>query len=521
MEMRNLGATGMKVSSLCLGTMMFGPIGNNDRDDCIRIIHRALDAGINFVDTADVYSQGISEQIVGAALKDRREHVVLATKFFHPMGEDLNQRGGSRRWIVKAVENSLKRLGTDYIDLYQMHRFDSVTDLDETLFALTDLVRQGKIRSFGSSCFPADRIVQAQWVADRRGHLPFPLRAEQLLAVQSRDRALRAAGLPAPRHGHDRLVAARRRLSLGQIPRDAGYCRRKPNFRFQRMFRGSFDPEAELFQRKKKLHLVGELAMVADEAALPMAQLAVAFAIEHPAVTSAIIGPRTMDHLESLLAVGEMKLAPAILDRIDALVPPGTSVNPIADVPNALGRESPEVRALGSPDPSGLLQVDVVEVAGVVTFGQGALARAVDQLAALHAGPLAQQVEPAPDVLVLVRREELGGTVGAAHDVAVPGIDGDVGDRVLVADDVFFVGQMLVEHVQLPLGFHRIAVDRILDLERRIGVEMTEAAADERRRAHLPHQPVHRLGAFGDICRQGIRRTSRPGRRASSRSRTA
>jgi aryl-alcohol dehydrogenase-like predicted oxidoreductase len=338
MDMRNLGATGMKVSSLCLGAMMFGPMGNNDRDDCIRIIHRALDAGINFVDTADVYSQGISEQIVGAALKDRREHVVLATKFFHPMGEDLNQRGGSRRWIVKAVENSLKRLGTDYIDLYQMHRFDSVTDLDETLFALTDLVRQGKIRSFGSSCFPADRIVQAQWVADRRGHLPF--RCEQSnYSLFNRD--IERFVLPAcQRHGMGMIVWS---------PLDGGFLSGKYRAtqdiagdnrisRFQRMFRGSFDPEAELFQRK--LHLVGELASVADEAGLPMAQMAVAFAIEHPAVTSAIIGPRTMDHLESLLAVGEMKLAPAILDRIDALVPPGTSVNPIVDVPNALGKES-------------------------------------------------------------------------------------------------------------------------------------------------------------------------------------
>jgi aryl-alcohol dehydrogenase (NADP+) len=338
MDMRNLGATGMKVSSLCLGTMMFGPIGNNDHDDCVRIIHRALDAGINFIDTADVYSQGISEQIVGKALEGRREQVVLATKFFHPMGEDVNQRGGSRRWIVKAVENSLTRLGTDYIDLYQMHRFDSATDLDETLFALTDLVRQGKIRSFGSSCFPADRIVQAQWVADRRGHLPF--RCEQSnYSLFNRD--IERFVLPAcQRHGMGMIVWS---------PLDGGFLSGKYRdtadiagdnriSRFNRMFRGSFDPEAEQFQRK--LQLVGALAGVADEAGLPMAQMAVAFAIEHPAVTSAIIGPRTMAHLESLLAVGEMKLAPAILDRIDALVPPGTSVNPIADVPNALGKES-------------------------------------------------------------------------------------------------------------------------------------------------------------------------------------
>ena len=167
--MRVLGETGMRVSSLCLGTMMFGPMGNPDKDACVRIIHRALDAGINFIDTADVYSRGVSEDIVGEALKGRRENVVLATKFWNVMGDDPNQRGGSRRWIVKAVEDSLRRLGVDYIDLYQMHRFDVSTSMDEVLFTLTELVRQGKIRNFGSSMFPADRIVEAQWTADRRG----------------------------------------------------------------------------------------------------------------------------------------------------------------------------------------------------------------------------------------------------------------------------------------------------------------------------------------------------------------
>ncbi len=338
MDMRNLGATGMKVSSLCLGTMMFGPIGNNDVEDCVRIIHRALDAGINFIDTADVYSRGVSEEIVGKALEGRRENVVLATKFFHPMSEEPNQRGGSRRWIVTAVEDSLRRLGTDHIDLYQMHRFDPLTDLDETLFTLTDLVRQGKIRSFGSSCFPADRIVQAQWIADRRGHLPF--RCEQSnYSLFNRD--IERFVLPAcQRHGMGMIVWS---------PLDGGFLSGKYKTtqdiagdnrisRFNRMFRGSFDPEADLFQHK--LTLVNELAALADQAGLPLAQMAVAFAVEHPAVTSAIIGPRTMDQLESLLAVGGMRLAPDLLDRIDALVPPGTTVNPLNDVPNALDRES-------------------------------------------------------------------------------------------------------------------------------------------------------------------------------------
>src|SRR3954468_22329209 len=169
MEYRPLGRTGVQVSKLCLGTMMFGAWGNEDHDDSIRVIHAALDAGVNFVDTAVVYSAGESEEIVGKALKDRRDDVVLATKFFMPMGEDPNQRGGSRRWIVRAVEDSLRRLGTDYIDLYQVHRPSADTDVEETLGALTDLQRQGKIRAFGSSTYPAWEMVEAQWTAQRRG----------------------------------------------------------------------------------------------------------------------------------------------------------------------------------------------------------------------------------------------------------------------------------------------------------------------------------------------------------------
>ena len=169
MEYRTLGRTGVQVSKLCLGTMMFGAWGNPDHDDSIRIIHRALDAGINFVDTADVYSAGESEEIVGKALEGRRDDVVLATKFYVPMGDDPNHRGGSRRWIISEVENSLRRLGTDWIDLYQVHRPDPDTDIEETLGALTDLVQQGKVRYIGSSTFPAGEIVEAQWIArDRR-----------------------------------------------------------------------------------------------------------------------------------------------------------------------------------------------------------------------------------------------------------------------------------------------------------------------------------------------------------------
>lgn len=334
MEMRQLGQTGMRVSSLCLGTMMFGPMGNDDQDACVQIIHRALDGGINFIDTADIYSTGVSEEIVGKALKGRREHVVLASKFYNPMGEDPNQRGGSRRWIVKAVEDSLKRLGTDYIDLYQMHRFDVTTDIDEVLFTLTELVRQGKIRTFGSSMFPADRIVEAQWTADRRGYLPF--RCEQSsYSIFGRD--IERFVLPAcQRYGMGMIVWS---------PLDGGFLSGRYRSaadldtdnrisRFSKHFRGSFDPHEELFQRK--LALIAEIAKLTDQAGVSMAQLAVAFTIEHPAVTASIIGPRTMEHLESLLAAGDLKLAPEILDGIDALVPPGSSVNPVVDMPNGV-----------------------------------------------------------------------------------------------------------------------------------------------------------------------------------------
>src|ERR1700684_3609680 len=174
MEHRTLGRTGVSVSKLCLGAMMFGDWGNKDHDESIRIIHRALDAGINFIDTADVYSRGESEQIVGKALSGgRRDDVVLATKVHGTMGDDPNQFGNSRRWIIKEVEDSLRRLGTDWIDLYQIHRPEADTDIDETLGALSDLVHAGKVRYLGSSTFPASQIVEAQWAARPRGRERF------------------------------------------------------------------------------------------------------------------------------------------------------------------------------------------------------------------------------------------------------------------------------------------------------------------------------------------------------------
>jgi aryl-alcohol dehydrogenase-like predicted oxidoreductase len=332
MQKRLLGKTGLQVSSYCLGAMMFGDMGNPDHGDCARIIHRALDAGINFIDTADVYSRGESETIVGKALKDRRNEVILASKFFGPMDDDPNHRGGSRRWIVSEVEASLQRLGTDYIDLYQMHRYDVNTDMEEVLFTLTELVRQGKIRYFGSSMFPPDRIVECQWIAEKRGLMRF--RCEQpWYSIFARD--IERFVLPAcHRYGMGAIIWSP--LDGGFL---AGKYRKTSDLtedsrvgKFARRFTGSFDPEDELFRRK--LALVDDLDAVAGETGLPLAQMSVAFTLQHPYVTSAIIGPRTMEHLEGLLPAADMKLDTAVLDRIDAIVPPGTSVNPIRDMPD-------------------------------------------------------------------------------------------------------------------------------------------------------------------------------------------
>lgn len=334
MELRTLGATGMRVSPLCLGAMMFGALGNGDHEDCERIIHRAIDGGINFIDTADGYSNGESETIVGKAIRGRRDSLIIATKFYAAMGEDPNRRGGSRRWIVRAVEDSLRRLGTDYIDLYQLHRYDVDTDIEEVLFTLTELVRQGKIRQFGSSSFPADRIVESQWMAERRGTLRF--RCEQPgYSIFNRD--------------VERFVLpACRRFGMGAItfsPLDGGFLTGRYGTPedlegdnrvayFARRIRGSFDSHAPWVRRK--LELVAELTKLADETGVTLAQLAVAFVIQHPAVTASIIGPRTMDQLESLLPAGELALSAETLDRIDALVPPGTSLNPSHnDLPSA------------------------------------------------------------------------------------------------------------------------------------------------------------------------------------------
>jgi aryl-alcohol dehydrogenase (NADP+) len=320
MKMRTLGRTGIKVSPYCLGAMMFGAMGNPDHDDSIRIIHRALDAGINFVDTADVYSRGESEEIVGKALAqlpaDRRDDVVLATKVHGGMGDDPNRAGNSRRWIVTELENSLRRLQVDHVDLYQIHRPSPDTDIEETLSALTDLVRSGKVRAIGSSTFPASEIVEAQWVAERRGLERFRTEQPPYSIV---NRGIEREVLPAcERYGMGALVWSP--LAMGLL---TGRYRKGQETDSPRM---NFAPGRLTHERK--LDVVEELIPLAEKAGVSMVHLAMAFAVAHPGVTSAIIGPRTMEHLDDLIAGAEVTLDDEVLDRIDEIVPPGTDVDP-------------------------------------------------------------------------------------------------------------------------------------------------------------------------------------------------
>jgi aryl-alcohol dehydrogenase-like predicted oxidoreductase len=323
MQQRTLGRTGIQVSPLCLGAMMFGAWGNKDHDDSIRIIHRALDAGINFVDTADVYSQGESEQIVGEALVGgRRDQVVLATKVHGQMGDDPNAQGNSRRWIIRECEASLRRLQTEWIDLYQIHRPDPSCDIDETLGALTDLQRAGKIRAFGSSTFPPSQIVEAQWVAERRGRERF--------VCEQPPYSLLVRGV------ETEVLPGCQKYGMGVIswsPLAGGFL----SGAYQR---GGAAPASTRASRlpdrydltlpvnQRKLDAVDALAKLAGQAGISLIHLAIAFVIRHPAVTAAIIGPRTMEHLESQLGAAEVTLDQATLDRMDEIVPPGTNVNP-------------------------------------------------------------------------------------------------------------------------------------------------------------------------------------------------
>jgi aryl-alcohol dehydrogenase-like predicted oxidoreductase len=319
---RTLGRTGVKVSTLCLGAMMFGSFGNRDTDECVSIIDAALDAGINFIDTADVYSRGESEEIVGRALKGKRDEVVLATKANAQMAEDPNSRGNSRRWLLKECDNSLRRLGTDYIDLYQMHRPDPSSDIEETLGALSDLVHAGKIRYAGCSTFPAYQIVESQWASERRGLERFVCEQPPYSLLV---RTIEADVLPTCQ-----------RYGMGVIPWSplaggwlSGRYRKgrdiEPSHRAARIPQ-RFD--LDLPENQAKLDAADALAGVAEDAGLGLIQLAIGFVLAHPAVTSAIIGPRTMEQLKGQLDAGDVVLADDLLDRIDAIVPPGTTLNP-------------------------------------------------------------------------------------------------------------------------------------------------------------------------------------------------
>jgi aryl-alcohol dehydrogenase-like predicted oxidoreductase len=312
MHYRTLGQTGIKVSPYALGAMMFATsFGNPDPDDSARMIHKALDAGINFVDTADAY--GDSEEVVGKALRGRRDDVVLATKFGRQVGDDPHHQGASRRWIVTAVENSLRRLRVDHIDLYQLHRTDPTTDVEETLSALTDLLRAGKVRAIGTSQSLASDIIEAQWVAERRGLARF--RAEQA-AYSLLNRGVEREVLPlAQRFGMGTLIwgPLGQGLLTGRVRKGE-----RNDLRRAHLLKHLSD--------ERRLDVVEQLVPLATEAGLPMTHLAMAFVIAHPGVTSALLGPRTMPQLDDLLAGVEVRLTDDVLDRIDEIVPPGTNI---------------------------------------------------------------------------------------------------------------------------------------------------------------------------------------------------
>lgn len=321
MQYRTLGDTGIQVSTLALGAMNFGRIGRTTKDEVIAIVDAALESGINTIDTADVYSAGESEELLGAAIAGRREDIVLATKAGLPMGEDLNRRGTSRRWLIRAVEDSLRRLGVDHIDLYQMHRWDPATSDEETLGALTDLQRAGKIRHFGTSTYPAYRLVQAQWAAEARSLSRFVTEQPNYSILQ---RGIERDVLPAAQD-HRLGVLTWSPLASGWL---SGAVRAGAEVTTNRSTFMSHRFDLERPENRAKLDAVEKLAAVAQEAGLTMIQLALGFVLAHPAVTSALIGPRTLAHLQSQLQAQDVQLPGDVLDAIDAIVAPGTDLAP-------------------------------------------------------------------------------------------------------------------------------------------------------------------------------------------------
>lgn len=326
MEYRVLGRTGMKVSSYCLGTGGFGSWGNANEEECIQIVDAAAAEGINFIDTADVYSAGGSEEIVGKALKGRRDQFVLATKVGMSMGKGANQRGNSRLWIKHEVENSLRRLQTDYIDLYQLHRPDPGTDIEETLGVLTELIQEGKIRYIGSSTFQAWQMVEAQWVSDRRNLARF---ASEQPPYSMLNRSIELDVLEAARkYGLGVLVWSPLSggLLTGKYSKGQAVAADSRAARFQGSFLGSIvDPTRE--ENRVKFELINRLQEVAAGAGLTLAHMAAAFTQAHPAITSTIIGPRTLGQLQNTLQGADIRLSSDVLDAIDAIVPPGRTLD--------------------------------------------------------------------------------------------------------------------------------------------------------------------------------------------------
>lgn len=319
MEYRPFGSTGLRVSRYGVGTLMLGAWGNTDRGECVRIIHRALDAGVNLVDTADVYAAGESEEIVGAALSGRRDDVLVSTKFHNPMGPGENQRGNSRRWIFQSVDASLERLGTDWIDVYHVHRVDPNTAIEETVDALDDLVRAGKIRYWGTSMFPAGQFVDAVWAADRRRASP-PRSEQPLYNILSR--GIENDVLPTClRHGAGVITWSP--LSGGWLT--GKYSRQDPAPEGTRAarFPEYFDAGNEV-----KFDKVDRLQAIAAEAGVSLTHMALAWCGEHPAVSTTLLGPRTERQLQDLLGAVDVSLDHQILDRIDEVHRPGVLLNP-------------------------------------------------------------------------------------------------------------------------------------------------------------------------------------------------
>lgn len=317
-DLRTLGRTGVRISPFVLGTMNFGARGNTSHEESVALIHRALDAGINTIDTADTYSRGESEIIVGKALAGRRDQVILASKFHNSVDDDPSHRGNSRRWIVRAVEDSLRRLGTDHLDLYQVHRPESVTAIDETVGALDDLVRAGKIRYYGTSVFSPAELVEVQWSADRhRWHRAVSEQVPYSLLVRGIERE---------------TLPIARKYGLGVLtygPLAAGWLSGKyrigadqPASHRADLIPGRFDIDAPA--NAAKLAAADALARLAEESGLSLIELAIGFAGSHPDVSGIIIGPRTGEHLDTYLRAADVVLESEVLDRIDEIVPPGT-----------------------------------------------------------------------------------------------------------------------------------------------------------------------------------------------------